>query len=305
MIVDAHMHVWERIDGCICNETPVKPVVNGRIKVGEKEFMGMPAVMLDCAVRCEHAIAEFDAAGVDLGVVVQDYMDGEQNDYLLREMHRWPGRFFVHGLPDYWNTDMAYEQAVELFSRGFRGIKLPASHLVSKVKLDDERLMPIWERMEQNSFVLAVDLSSEMSQVIEMERILDHFPLLKVAIGHFGLPNRNGWPHQLRLARHQNVYLETGGIVWLFRHEDKSFPGAIQAILTAKKEVGIEKLMWGSDFPRTTLDLTYFQTLSFLRLTDALTEHEKQLLLGENAKVLYGLEEAVQSRTPVELITSL
>ena len=39
--------------------------------------------MTDCAALAELVIGEFDAAGVAAGVVVQEYLDGPQNDYLL------------------------------------------------------------------------------------------------------------------------------------------------------------------------------------------------------------------------------
>ena len=54
--------------------------------------------------------------------------------------------------------------------------------------------------------------------------------------------NRRGWPGQLDLCRHANVYMESGGITWLYRHEGPPYPGALKAIKQAKDRVGIEKL---------------------------------------------------------------
>ena len=195
-------------------------------------------------------MSEFNAAGVDMGVVVQDYMDGVQNDYARRAASQFVGRLIVHALPNYWETDNAAKETEQLLAAGYCGLKLPAEHLLGTIRLDDARLMPIWNHMEQMQVVLAVDLAEGVSQVGEMENILSKYPKLRVAIGHFGMVNRGGWPGQLRLARHENVYLETGGIVWLYRAEGYPFPGAIAAIMRAKEEVGIEKLMWGSDWPR-------------------------------------------------------
>jgi predicted TIM-barrel fold metal-dependent hydrolase len=105
------------------------------------------------------------------------------------------------------------------------------------------------------------------------------------------------------LARHENVYLETGGIIWLYRVEGYPFPGAIAAIVRAKEEVGIEKLMWGSDWPRTMIDFTYRQSIDFVRASNVLTDREKALLLGENARRLYRLEEPQFVRKAVALVT--
>lgn len=303
MIVDAHMHIWNRVHGSIAIQIPVVPLSGGKIRIGESVMLGMPAYMHDCAALADYVVGEFDAAGVDVGVVVQEYLDGEQNDYVLEASRKYPDRFFVHGLPNFWNTDEVEREAGQLLDQGFKGLKLPASHLLGKLRLDDKRFMPIWERMQSEGIVLAVDLSEGEDQVEQMENILSAFPRLSVAIGHFGMSNRRGWPGQLRLGLHENVYIEGGGLVWLYRHEGFPFPGAIAAIREAIESVGVEKIMWGSDWPRTMVDFTYRQSLDFVRTSDRLSDSEKELILGKNAARLYRLPEPSSSRNPLPLIT--
>jgi predicted TIM-barrel fold metal-dependent hydrolase len=304
VIVDAHMHLWDHIDGRIRNDLTVSALRNGMIRIGHAEVLGMPAYMLDCAARAEYAVSEFDASGVDVGVVVQEYMDGAQNEYLRSVVTTTSDRFIAHALPDFWNVDQAAVQAKKLLAEGtFCGLKIPAGHLKGQVRLDDSRFMPIWDDLEQRELVLAVDLSDDEDQVPEMESILTRCPSLRVAIGHFGMVNRGGWPGQLRLARWKNVYLEMGGIIWLYRNEGYPFPGALRAIREAAAEVGVEKLMWGSDWPRTMVDFTYRQSLDFVRTTDQMDDRQKSLILGENARRLYRLPAAGKSRRPVAVVT--
>ena len=118
-------------------------------------------------------------------------------------------------LPNFWDADRVAGEARELFAEGFRGLKLPAEHFLNKLQLDDQRFMPIWKVMEENQYVLAVDLAEGQDQVPEMQNILSRFPQLPVALGHFGMVNRGGWPGQMELCRYENVYMETGGIIWL------------------------------------------------------------------------------------------
>lgn len=296
------MHIWQRVSGQVGGEKPVLPLECGRIRIGDDELLGMPAHMTDCAARAELVIGEFDAAGVAAGVVVQEYLDGPQNDYLLEASARYPGRFFVHALADFFRADTVAAEAFQLFDRGFRGLKLCAGHLLGKVALDDRRLFPIWERMEAEGLVLAVDFSEGQHQVGEFERVIATYPQLKVAIGHFGMPNRHGWPGQLQLCRHENVLIECGGIIWLYRSEGYPFPGARAVIREAMNAVGVEKLMWGSDWPRTMVDFTYRQSLDFIQLDDVLNEAEKQAFLGGNAVRLYHFPE-VQEKQRLALIT--
>ncbi|MCP4849031.1 MAG: amidohydrolase [Verrucomicrobiaceae bacterium] len=302
VIIDSHMHIWERVSGQVGGEKKVLPLGNGKIRIGDDEMLGMPAYMTDCAARAESVIGEFDAAGVAAGVVVQEYLDGPQNDYLLEVSARYPGRFFVHALADFFRVDTVAAEAFELFESGFQGLKLCAGHLQGKLRIDDRRLFPIWERMEAEGRVLAVDFSEGEQQVEEFERVIAGYPKLKVAIGHFGMPNRDGWPGQLQLCRHENVFMECGGIIWLYRSEGYPFPGARKVIREAINEVGVEKLMWGSDWPRTMVDYTYRQSLDFVEFDDFLNEEEKQAFLGGNAVNLYHLSE-VQEHDRVALIT--
>ena len=57
--------------------------------------------------------------------------------------------------------------------------------------------------MENEELVLAIDFSEGEIQVPEFENVMESFPDLKVAIGHFGMPNRGGWPGQLELCSPQ------------------------------------------------------------------------------------------------------
>lgn len=306
MIVDAHLHIWKRIHGKIGGKIPVVPLRNGMIRIGKNAMLGLPAHYLDCSNRAEPVVATFDAFGVDVGVVVQEYMDGEQNDYLLEVARQFPGRFLMHGLPDFFAPGRVAHEASRLMNRGFRGIKLPGGHLsMAKIPLDHPKFMPVWEEMEARDRVLAVDLSAGAEQVPAMESILKRCPKLRVAVGHFGLVTRGDWLSQIRLARHENVYIEMGGIIWLFRDEGYPFRGALRAIQRAKREVGIRKLMWGSDWPRTMVDFTYGQSIEFIRKEkNGLSATERKLILGENAARLYRLSKPKAKRSAAALVTA-
>ena len=101
---------------------------------------------------------------------------------------------------------------------------------------------------------------------------------------------RKNWLEQIKLAKNENVFIESGGITWLFNSEFYPYPSAIEAIKEAAKLVGMEKLMWGSDYPRTMTAITYKMSFDFVVKSDRLTEKEKALFLGENAVSFYGFE---------------
>ena len=120
-----------------------------------------------------------------------------------------------------------------------------------------------------------------------MHKIAQIFPDLKIAVGHFGMVTREGWLEQIRLAENKNVYIESGGITWLFNEEFYPYPSAIEAINQAADMVGFEKLMWGSDYPRTMTAITYKMSLDFVEKSNEISAHNKELFLGGNAKSFY------------------
>lgn len=48
--------------------------------------------------------------------------------------------------------------------------------------------------------------------------------------------------------------------------------------------------MWGSDYPRTITAITYRMSYDFVSKSKELTDEEKALFLGENARRFYGFQ---------------
>ena len=128
-------------------------------------------------------------------------------------------------------------------------------------------------------------------QVVSLQKVIDECPSLRIAIGHFGMVTTPGWQQQIALAKNENAYIESGGLTWLFHKEFYPYPSAIDAIIEARDICGMEKLMWGSDYPRTMTDITYKSAVRFILETGKLTDEEKRLFLGENAMKFFGFRE--------------
>ena len=246
--------------------------------------------MIDGKNTAEVFLSNMDYAQVSAAVITQEYIDGIQNDYLSEVASRYPDRFLVCGMCEFRKPGFL-NQAKELISKGFKAIKIPAQRLLLKdgrVMLNSEEMMQLFHLMEEHNIILSIDLADGAEQVPEMEEIIQECPHLKIAIGHFGMVTRPDWKEQILLARHPNVMVESGGITWLFNDEFYPFKGAVKAIREAADLVGMEKLMWGSDYPRTITAITYKMSYDFLVKSSELTENEKHLFLGENAKKFYG-----------------
>ena len=148
--------------------------------------------------------------------------------------------------------------------------------------------MQMFHYMEDNGIILSLVLEEGTTQIPEIKEVIEECPNLKIALGHFGMVTCNGWKDQIMLARNENVMIESGGITWLFNDEFYPFKGAVKAIREAADLVGMNKLMWGSDYPRTITAITYRMSYDFITKSSDFTEQEKCLFLGENARKFYG-----------------
>lgn len=294
-IIDAHAHLWLKQD-TVVDGLPIRTLENGRsLFMGEVRQM-VPPFMIDGANSAEVFLSNMDYAQVSAAVITQEFIDGIQNDYLLEVARRYPNRFMVCGMCEFRQPGFL-PHAKKLLDQGFRAIKIPAQRLLLKegrVMLTSEEMMQMFHLMEERNALLSIDLADGNLQVGEMEEIIQECPRLRIAIGHFGMVTRQGWQEQIKLARHPNVRIESGGITWLFNDEFYPFHGAIRAIREAADLVGMEKLMWGSDYPRTITAITYRMSYDFITKSTELSDEEKALFLGENARQFYGFTDLVE-----------
>ena len=283
-IVDAHSHLWLRQD-TVVNGQPIYTTRQGRSMFFGEEVQMLPPWLIDGRNTAEVFLSNMDYAQVSAAVVTQEFIDGLQNDYLYDVERRYPDRFFVFGMSDYRQSGF-YTHSAQLIERGFRGLKIPAARLLlpeGRVYLTGEEMMRLFLLMEERGIILGIELADGATQVGEMEEIINECPNLTIVIGHFGMVTRSGWMEQIRLARHKNVYIESGGITWLFNDEFYPYPSAVRAIREAADAVGMEKLMWGSDYPRTITAITYRMSYDFLFRSPLLNESELRQFLSENA----------------------
>lgn len=294
-IIDAHAHLWLKQD-TVVDGLPIRTLENGRsLFMGEIRQM-VPPFMVDGVNSAEVFLSNMDYAQVSAAVITQEFIDGIQNDYLQEVERKYPNRFLTCGMCEFRKPGFLV-QAVELLNQGFRAIKIPAQRLLlpeGRISLVNDEMMQMFRIMEQRGAILSIDLADGDLQVGEMEEIIRECPNLKIAIGHFGMVTREGWEEQIKLARHPHVRIESGGITWLFNDEFYPFHGAIRSIRRAADLVGMDKLMWGSDYPRTITAITYRMSYDFVIKSKELSDTDKALFLGKNAEQFYGFKDLIE-----------
>lgn len=280
-MIDAHTHLWEKQHGMV-DGLPVYDLGGGRSQFGRQVRQMTPAYITDGVNSVERLLANMDFAQVAGAVVTQEYIDGNQDAYLQRVRAEHPLRLRVSAL---------YEEKPLGDIAWADGVKICTGRLADQ---DLTHHAEVFRRAAAEDKFVGLDLADGDAQTASLREMIQQYPGLRVAIGHFGMVTTPRWQEQIRLARYPNVYVESGGITWLFNREFYPYPSAVRAILEARDLCGMEKLMWGSDYPRTMTAITYRMSWDFVDKSPLLSPEEKQLFFHRNAEGFYRFHDLPQ-----------
>ena len=284
IIIDAHSHLWLRQEALVDGHK-IYSLSGGRsMFFGEVRQM-LPPFMTDGTNTAEVFLANMDYAQVGAAVVVQEVIDGNQDAYLKEVQAKYPDRFLCCSLLDIDKDPLEIPE-------GFRAVAIPGHRM--KRNLTDPALVAFFKDMEAKGQILSMCLDDNAAQIAQFKEVIQECPDLKVAIGHFGMVTGKCFEQQVKLAEAPNVYVEAGGITWLYNSEFYPYPSAVRSIRQAADWVGMDKLMWGSDYPRTICAITYKMSYDFVLKSNELSQEEKEAFLGLNAKRFYGFGEVPQ-----------
>ena len=273
-MIDAHLHLWDKQHGMV-DGLPVYDLGGGRSQFGSVVRQMTPAYINDGVNSVERLLANMDFAQVAGAVVTQEYIDGNQDASLRQVRQAHPLRLRVSAL---------YEEKPLGDISWADGIKICAGRLADQ---DLTHHAEAFRRAAAEDKFIGLDLADGDTQTASLREMIQQYPNMRMAIGHFGMVTTPGWQEQIRLARYPNVFVESGGITWLFNSEFYPYPSAVRAILEARDICGMEKLMWGSDYPRTMTAITYRMSWDFVDKSPLLTPEEKQLFFHRNSEGFY------------------
>ena len=273
-MIDAHLHLWDKQHG-MGDGLPVYDLGGGRSQFGSVVRQMTPAYINDGVNSVERLLANMDFAQVAGAVVTQEYIDGNQDAYLRQVRQAHPLRLRVSAL---------YEEKSLGDISWADGIKICAGRLADQ---DLTHHAEAFRRAAAEYKFIGLDLADGDTQTASLREMIQQYPNVRMAIGHFGMVTTPGWQEQILLARYPNVFIESGGITWLFNSEFYPYPSAVRAILEARDICGMDKLMWGSDYPRTMTAITYRMSWDFVDKSPLLTPEEKQLFFHRNSEGFY------------------
>jgi len=284
MIIDAHIHLWSPLRGDGMG-TERQALSWGRARQGDRIYYCCPPSFEDSQSTYQRALAHMDMLGIDKAVVLQEFMDGKQDDYLTQVRKLAPKRFSCTALFDQAYLDDplgSYQQAVAMGLQGFL-VKTPSPF----DEIATPRLQPLWQACASDG--LPVVLKNGTPQ--DIRKLVKLAPGLKIVESHFAGflgGSREEWEERLRIAASEpDVYVDAGAITFRYKYP---FPESQQALQHAVDICGADKISWGSDYPRPGLvvDASYKQQLEFITVEcDFLSEEQRAAILGGTADKVY------------------
>lgn len=229
-------------------------------------------------------LAEMDAAGVTLGVVLGRYsgLYGSVSNQDVAEIVRaYPGRFVGIGSVDPSDRGRAIAQIEEALALGLKGINIEPGAYPIPMYANDPRLYPIYAYCEEKRVPVVVmaggnagpDLS--YTYPVHIDRVAADFPALRIAISHGGWP----WVNEvLHIAfRRPNVYVSPDQYLC-------NMPG-MNDYLSAANGFLAERFLYASSYPFISV-AQYAEWFRRLPIRPEVMER----LLFHNAREFLGLD---------------
>ena len=272
MIIDAQVHAYER-------DYPGRPWAAA--------LAGPPEVTGDDMVKA------MDAVGVDAAVLVSVFtMYRYDASYAMSVHAKYPNRFALVKPVDPSDPKVAETIADWKKTRGTVAIRIMMNRDVSADPADPG-VNRVLAEAARHSFPVNLLGWGRLDQVRELAK---RNPNTQLVIDHLGLqqpfeppPPAQPFadlPKVLALAEHPNVAIKITGACTLSR---EAFPyrdiwDPLWRIFDA---FGMNRCMWGTDWTRAVGLLTYKQGVEAFRVTDRLSESDRETLMGGSLQRVY------------------
>ena len=270
-IIDCQVHAYER-------DRPERPWIG--------HLEGPPEVTGD------DMVAALDAVGVDAALLVSPYsMYGYDGSYALEVFAKHPDRFRLIKPFDPESETIEADVAEWTALPGVVGVRF----MLARVDFgaDHAGVNRIFAAAATAGVPLNVMCSGKLDI---MRNLVRSNPETQIVIDHLGLAQPyeppappDPWgdlPQVLELAEFDNVAIKISGAGTL-AHEPYPYPDIWEPLRRIFDAYGIERCMWGTDWTRAVNLLTYEQGVEAFKVTDELSDSERNALMGGALQKIY------------------
>ena len=270
--IDCQVHAYER-------NTPEKPWRS--FLTGPEEVTG------------DDMVAAMDAVGVDGALLISPFtIYGYDPSYVLSVYEKHPDRFGLIKPFDPHSPTVVQEIEEWTAQPGVVGARIMLSF--EEISADDPGLDLVLEAGAKAGVPINVLCSGKVPIFRELAR---RHPNTQLVVDHVGLaqPFQPPAPAEpwadidnvLSLAQFDHVAIKISGACTL-AHEPFPYPDIWEPLGKLFEAFGFERCMWGTDWTRAVNLLNYEQGVEAFRLTDSLSDAEREALMGGTLQQIYG-----------------
>ena len=270
-VIDCQVHAYER-------NRPERPWIG--FLEGPDEVTG------------DDMVAAMGAVGVDGALLISPYsMYRYDASYALEVYAKHPGRFGLIKPFDPHSETVADEIAEWTATPGVVGVRVMLAY--ADYAADDPGLHRIFAAAAAAGVPVNVMAAGKLPLLAELSR---RNPNTQVVIDHVGLAQPfepppppqpfADLPNVLALAEYDNVAIKISGACTL-SHQPFPYPDIWEPLGRVFAAYGLERCLWGTDWTRAVKLLTYEQGVAAFRVTDALSDAERSMLMGGALSRIY------------------
>lgn len=302
LVVESHAHVWEEFKGQRFGDCSLIPVSYGKVTQGNEVIQLLPPEYADLSVKLEILMGYMDYCGVDKAVILQNPCYGDQREYVRDIVRKYPGKFVGIGMIDPRDKENVGKE-IDILIKEFdcKGVKMEIPDV--PFIMDDPEYDFMWEKIIENDAIAAIDLGWGDGpydfNIDRLRNVMNKYPNMKTVLCHLGVSRlwdlNQKYPFEklqqtlsLLDINKDNLWFDLSGITFYDYHDEYPFPRGQSILKAVKESVGMDRIMWGSDFPTAIKISTYKQCLDIVvKHCDFLTEKELEMVLGLNAMKIY------------------
>ena len=298
-IIDAHIHVFQSVDGANLNGF-VKGCGLGRVDNAGEISAFIPPCAGETAFPVEAVLETLKQNGIEKAVLFQNPTIGSVNETVGQAIMQYPEIFAGVLQVDPFAED-ALNTAETLAERyPFCAVKMELSTgwgwtgIHHAVEFSYSMLDSLAELAEQKGMAMVFDTGDTDSAAYvpgDLRSFASKHRGIPIVIEHGGYLTLGGdtakWEAMTDIARLPNVYLGICAVPILLL-DDYPCRESLKLIEKLYRKAGADKLIWGTDAPTTLKRYTYRQMLDyFLNGADFIPDSGKDKVIYENADRIY------------------
>ncbi len=296
-IIDAHAHAFDTLTG-FGADGELRAIGDGKgIWATGKEQKIVPDGYGDRSFTIDSLWKLARKSDVEKIVLMQGGFLGFANEYVASCIREYPGLVAGAGTFDPWcrNSNEIFEYLINgLKFKIFKfevstGCGIMGSH--PDFPLDSKMMMDIYSHIEAIGGVVVFDLGSPgdgSHQADAIRNIANTFKTLPVVVCHLGsfkLGHGAIFDREIEIMNRENIFFDLAALFWKVRPEEYPFKTAQHYVKEAKRIIGINRLMWGSDAPSTVCKLSYDKQIEYI--AECFDEAEREAVFYKTADNLY------------------